>query len=60
MILPLYVPCNPSRDLALNMLGRKLYKQFDVVVQLTIQVKVTDQVLISCGAHDTANVTKKT
>ena len=43
---PLYVPCNPSKDSALDMLGRKLYEQFDVVVRLTTQVRVTDQVWV--------------
>ena len=44
---PLYVPCNPLKDSALDMLGRKLYEQFDVVVRLTIQVRVTDQVWVN-------------
>ena len=51
MSSPLYVPCNPSRDSALDMLGRKLYEQFDVVIRLTIQVRVTDQVWVNLLRH---------
>ena len=43
---PLYVLCNPTKDSALDMLGRKLYEQFDVVVRLTQQVRVTDPVWV--------------
>ena len=42
----LYVPSDASKDSPLAMLGRKLYEQFDVVVRLTIQVRVTDSVWV--------------
>ena len=42
----LYVPSNPSKDSALAMLGRKLYEQFDIVVRLTIQVRVKDSLWV--------------
>jgi len=38
----LYWPCNPEKDTNSNMLGRKLYEQFDTVVRLKTQVRVTD------------------
>ena len=38
----LYLPCNLDKDTDKDMLGRKLYKQFDVVVRLKTQVRVTD------------------
>ena len=38
----LYWPCNLDKDTDKDMLGRKLYEQFDVVVQLKTQVRVTD------------------
>ena len=42
----LYIPSHASKVSALVMLGRKLYEQFDVVVRLTIQVRVTDSVWV--------------
>ncbi|KIN94089.1 hypothetical protein M404DRAFT_169193, partial [Pisolithus tinctorius Marx 270] len=42
IITPLYWQSNMEKDTELEMLGRKLYKQFDVVVQLKTQVRVTD------------------
>ena len=44
--LPLHILCNPSKDSTLDMLGRKLYEQFDVVVRLTTRVRVTDPVWV--------------
>jgi len=38
----LYWPCNLEKNSDDDILGRKLYKQFDVVVQLKTQVQVTD------------------
>ena len=39
---PLYCPCNPEKDMDNKMVGRKLYEQFDVIVRLKTQVRVTD------------------
>ncbi|KAH7926339.1 hypothetical protein BV22DRAFT_1063053, partial [Leucogyrophana mollusca] len=39
---PLYWPCDPSKDTAEEMLGRKLYEEFIIVVRLKEQVRVTD------------------
>jgi len=39
---PLYCPSNPEKDTDNEMVGRKLYEQFDVVVRLKSQVRVTD------------------
>ncbi|KAG2036330.1 hypothetical protein BDR03DRAFT_983103 [Suillus americanus] len=40
--VPLFWPCNPSKDNAEKLLGRKLYEEFRVVVQLKEQVLITD------------------
>jgi len=37
----LYCPCNPEKDTHNNLLGRKLYKQFNTIVCLKTQVRVT-------------------
>ena len=42
---PLRIPCNPAEDSTLEMLGRKLYEKFDIVVQSTTQLRVTYCVL---------------
>jgi len=39
---PLYYPSNPEKDTDNEMVGRKLYEQFEVVVRLKTQVWVTD------------------
>jgi len=38
---PLYCPCNPEKDMHNDLLGRKLYKQFNTIVCLKTQVRVT-------------------
>ncbi|KAH7924255.1 hypothetical protein BV22DRAFT_1047590 [Leucogyrophana mollusca] len=57
---PLFYPCNPSKDTAEEMLGRKIYEQFTTVVRLKEQVRVTDPEWLdllrhvrhgSCRAH---------
>jgi len=39
---PLYWPCNSLKDTTNEILGRQIYEQFDVVVQLKTQVRVID------------------
>ncbi|KIO13324.1 hypothetical protein M404DRAFT_18813 [Pisolithus tinctorius Marx 270] len=39
---PLFWPCNMERDTEDELLGRHIYEQFDVVVRLKTQVRVTD------------------
>ena len=39
---PLYCPCNAEKDTDRDIVGRKLYEQFNVVVWLKTQVQVTD------------------
>jgi hypothetical protein len=57
---PLYWPCNPSKDSAEELLGRKLYEEFEIVVRLKEQVRVIDPEWLdlpryvrhgSCRAH---------
>lgn len=57
---PLFFPCNATIDSDDEMLGRSIYEQFDVVVRLKTQVRVTDPEWIdllqhvrhgSCRAH---------
>ncbi|OJA15245.1 hypothetical protein AZE42_11257 [Rhizopogon vesiculosus] len=56
----LYWPCNPSKDSAEELLGRKLYGEFKIVVRLKEQVRVIDPEWLdllrhvrhdSCRAH---------
>ena len=39
---PLFWPCDSSKDSAEELLGRKLYEEFSIVVRLKEQVSVTD------------------
>ena len=39
---PLFWPCDSSKDSAEELLGRKLYEEFNIVVRLKEQVRVTD------------------
>jgi PIF1-like helicase len=39
---PLFWPCNPSVDTKEEMVGRKIYEEFNIVVRLKQQVRVTD------------------
>ena len=47
----LYWPCNPDKDTDKDMLGRKLYEQFDMVVHLKTQVRVTDSEWLDLLQH---------
>ena len=38
----LYCRCNPAKDTQNDLLGRKLYEQFDTIIRLKTQVRVTD------------------
>jgi len=40
--VPLYWPYNPEKDVDKDMVGRRLYEQFEVVVRLKTQVRVMD------------------
>ncbi|KIO11182.1 hypothetical protein M404DRAFT_20672 [Pisolithus tinctorius Marx 270] len=40
--VPLFWPCNVEKDTEDELLGRRIYEQFDIVVQLKTQVRVTD------------------
>ena len=48
---PLYWPCNPEKDTDKDMLGRKLYEQFEEVVRLKTQVRVTDEPWLDLLQH---------
>jgi len=39
---PLYCPCNAEKDSDYDVLGRKIYEQFDQVVRLKTQIRVMD------------------
>lgn len=41
-LAPLYWPCNMVKDNDQEILGRRIYEQFDIVVRLKTQVQVTD------------------
>jgi len=48
---PLYWPCKPDKDNEMEILGRKLYEQFDTVVRLKTQVRVTDAEWVEILQH---------
>jgi len=48
---PLYCPCDAEKDSDIDMLGRKLYEQFDQVVRLKTQVRVTDSEWLDLLQH---------
>jgi len=48
---PLYWPCNHDKDNEMEILGCKLYEQFDTVVRLKTQVRVTDPEWVELLQH---------
>ena len=48
---PLYWPCKPEKDNEMEILGRKLYEQFDTVVRLKTQVRITDPEWVDLLQH---------
>ena len=47
----LYWPCKPEKDNEMEILGRKLYEQFDTVVRLKTQVRITDPEWVDLLQH---------
>jgi len=50
---PLYWPCNPEKDTDKDMLGRKLYEQFEEVVQLNASTSDGRAMVRPVTAHPT-------
>jgi len=48
---PLFWPCDSSKDNAEELLGRKLYEEFSIVVHLKEKVRITDPNLLDLMQH---------